>query len=247
MLKGHTGWVRTACFSPDGARLASASDDRTARVWDTRTGRELLVVRGHTSAVYAVGFSPDGTRLATGSEDRTARVWDARTGQELLTLTGHAEKVYSVRFSPDGARLTTVSWDGERRLWDARTGQLLPGPHDPRSQEEHVGRDAERDALPWGNTIRLVDRRLSDDELARRRWATRRDPLWHADEAQRLRLNGQPGAAAYHAALFRGLHAGAAADLRLGLVLARSGRYPDALLALLRSALYAPEDDGASP
>jgi hypothetical protein len=76
-------------------------------------------------------------------------------------------------------------------------------------------------------------------------WATRRDPGWHSEEADRLRKEGQPQAAAFHAALAAGVHPGAVGDLRLGLALARSGRCPDAALALLRSSLWAPEDDFA--
>jgi hypothetical protein len=83
--------------------------------------------------------------------------------------------------------------------------------------------------------------------MARRVRATRRDPGWHAAEAERLRKENQAQAAAFHAALAGGLHPGAVADLRLGLALACSGRYPDAALALLRSALWVPEDDLAQP
>ena len=63
-------------FSPDGGRVATASYDGTARLWDASSGKELKVLRGHTSSVTAVAFSPDGSRLATASYDRTARLWD---------------------------------------------------------------------------------------------------------------------------------------------------------------------------
>ena len=66
-------------FSPDGARLATAGLDGTARVWDTSTGQELLKLSDHRGRVVGIAYSPDGKRLATASIDHTAKVWDAAT------------------------------------------------------------------------------------------------------------------------------------------------------------------------
>ena len=88
-LKGHASAVRSVSWSPDGTRLATGSEDGTAKVWDAAGGRELLTLKGHAGPVCSVSWSPDGTRLATGSEDGTAKVWDAAGGRELLTLKGH--------------------------------------------------------------------------------------------------------------------------------------------------------------
>jgi hypothetical protein len=65
-------------FSPDGSRIASASEDRSVKVWDAATGEELLTLKGHDHGVFGVAFSPDGTRIASASLDGTVRVWDAR-------------------------------------------------------------------------------------------------------------------------------------------------------------------------
>ena len=92
-LRGHTGVVGSVSWSPDGTRLATGSEDGTAKVWDAAGGRELLTLKGHTGAVVPVSWSPDGTRLATGSADSTAKVWDAAGGRELLTLKGHTSVV----------------------------------------------------------------------------------------------------------------------------------------------------------
>src|SRR5262249_25642569 len=128
--------VTGVAFSPDGLRLATASRDETARLWDARTGQELLTLKGHTAQVRSVSFSPDGTRLATTSADGTARLWDARTGQELRALKGHAGWVWCVAFSPDGTRLATASDDKTARLWDSQFGNdvaryLWATRHDP--------------------------------------------------------------------------------------------------------------------
>jgi WD40 repeat protein len=76
-LKGHTGWVLSASFSPDGSRVVTGSWDGTARVWDAKTGAEVLTLKGH-NYVNSASFSPDGSRIVTGSNDSTAKVWDAR-------------------------------------------------------------------------------------------------------------------------------------------------------------------------
>ena len=103
-LTGHTDDVHAVVWSPDGTRLASASEDLTVRVWDPVTGTQLATLTGHTHGVRAVAWSPDGTRLASASEDDTARVWDPVRGTQLATLTGHTHGVRAVAWHPVSQR-----------------------------------------------------------------------------------------------------------------------------------------------
>jgi len=124
-LKGHSAGVHGVAFSPDGTRVATASLDGTAKVWDA-AGKEIHTLRGPDGWVLGVAFSPDGRRLATAHQDGTARVWYAATGEEVQTLTGHPGPAWSgsVAFSPNGSRLaTTAGNDGTLKVWNAATGQ----------------------------------------------------------------------------------------------------------------------------
>jgi WD40 repeat protein/tRNA A-37 threonylcarbamoyl transferase component Bud32 len=125
ILRGHASSVRSCSFSPNGALIATASWDNTARIWDAQSGTQLLTLRGHEGPVEAASFSPDGTRLVTASKDGTARVWNSTTGKELLTLRGHTLPLRAASFNSDGRRIVTAGGDGTLRVWDATTALEL--------------------------------------------------------------------------------------------------------------------------
>ncbi|GAA2723997.1 hypothetical protein GCM10010439_20620 [Actinocorallia aurantiaca] len=119
----HLDWVTGLSWSPSGRSLASTSDDRTARIWDTNISgaREGTVLIGHQNWVDDVSWSPDERKVVTGSADGTARVWNAETGEQLAVLDGHGGRVSSVAWSPDGTLIATASYDRTVRVWNART------------------------------------------------------------------------------------------------------------------------------
>jgi WD40 repeat protein len=86
VLTGHTNFVNALAFSPDGSWLATASMDRTVRIWHVATGTERHMLTGHAGNVLALAVVPDGTSVATGIDDGTVRIWDTATGAAVAAL-----------------------------------------------------------------------------------------------------------------------------------------------------------------
>ncbi|MEG4530314.1 nSTAND1 domain-containing NTPase [Microcoleus sp. D2_18a_D3] len=122
-LQGHQNTVQNISFSPDGQMFATASYDRTVKLW-RRDGSLVKTLSGHTDAVMSVSFSPDAKMIASGSLDGTVRLWDSN-GKLIRVIHAHKNDwVMSISFSPDGKTIATASDDKTVKLWRL-DGQLI--------------------------------------------------------------------------------------------------------------------------
>lgn len=120
-MKGHAGVVRRVAFSHDGARLVSQGVDDRARVWDVKSGKQLLEFEAYAPA----RFSPDNRLIATGGANHFVKLLDAFTGGEIHSFRGHSGDLRAFAFSPDGKRLASAGEDQTIRIWDVETGMEL--------------------------------------------------------------------------------------------------------------------------
>lgn len=123
-LKGHTERATDVAFSPINNQVATASADRTARLWNS-DGSALRTYGGHLDRLARIAFHPSGKYLGTASFDKTWRLWDVETGEELLLQEGHSRSVYGISFHHDGSLVASCGLDSLARVWDLRSGRSI--------------------------------------------------------------------------------------------------------------------------
>jgi WD40 repeat protein len=121
----HSGGVSSLTFSRDRKILASASGDKTIRLWGGYTGECKRTLNGHSDTVWSIAISPDSQTLVSGSADKTIRVWSLGSFQQPRILIGHSNWVTSVAIAPNGNTVASGSTDGTIKLWNLHTGELL--------------------------------------------------------------------------------------------------------------------------
>ena len=175
VLPGHND-INSVVISPDGKLLASASGDKTMRLWSIATGQSIREFQGHNRSVSSVAISPDGKLVASGSDE--PRLWDVETGQSA-ELLGHSNWVFCVVFSYDGKLLASGSHDSTIRLWNGATGQSI------RELRGHTGYVKSVVFLPDGNLLASG----SGDRTIR---------LWNVKTGQSRVLQGHNGPALFY-------------------------------------------------
>ena len=159
-LYGHSGFVTSVAFSPDGKKIVSGSYDRTVRIWDAVTGVMEKTLNGHYKFVTSVSFSPNGKKLVSCSFDKTVRIWDVNTGETEKILNGHSDIVKSVAFSPDGMKIASGSFDKTVRIWDVVSGAMektLHGHSDAVSSVKFSPDGIKLVSCSYDKTVRIWD------------------------------------------------------------------------------------------
>jgi tetratricopeptide (TPR) repeat protein len=124
-LTGHSHYVSSLAFTPDGLTLVSGSWDKTVKLWQMNTRQEIQTLTGHSEDLRCVVVSPDGQTIASCGEDKVIKLWQLSTGQEIRTLMGSSSWVFCVVISPDGQILVSGSNDGTIKIWQLSTGKEL--------------------------------------------------------------------------------------------------------------------------
>jgi COMPASS component SWD3 len=120
---GHSRGINDVCWNPVTPLLATASDDKTVRVWDALTAEALVEFKGHDNFVFCV--DQHHAMVVSGSFDETVKLWDIRSGDCVSTLPAHSDPVTAVSFNRDGTCVCSASHDGLIRIWDVTTGECL--------------------------------------------------------------------------------------------------------------------------
>lgn len=170
-LENHGDNVNDVVFSPDGNIIATASKDKTIKLW-SKEGKEIKTLQGHQGGVKTVTFSPNGNIIASGSQDKTIKLW-SKEGKEIYTLKGHQGDVNRIKFSPDGNTIATASWDKTVKLW-SRAGKYIKTIHGHKDGVFDVN------FSPDGNTIATA----SGDETVK---------LWNKEGKELQILYGHKG------------------------------------------------------
>jgi len=168
-LLGHDAVITALAFSADGTRLASGSEDKTARVWNLADGAALGKFAGHTQTVTGVAFDSTGGQVVSGSADNSLKLWNVADGAELKNFAGHTGAIVAVAMTSNNARVISASADQTVRTWNPADG----------AQASAISPGAVVTALALARDDNRIAVALADNSISCSRSVTARPwPLW---------------------------------------------------------------------
>ncbi len=123
--KGHSAAIKAIAMSPDGKYLATGSRDRTAKLWDIKTGMEIRTFNGHELTVNSVQFSPNGKYLATSSPDKTIRVWNIMNGKQIFVSDPERDFMTDIAFSADSKYIIGGGYSDSATVYEILSGKTI--------------------------------------------------------------------------------------------------------------------------
>jgi len=182
--KGSLSPIVRQVLSPDGIRLATASADGTACLWDTDSGKQLVVFQGRGGSIRHLVFSSDSTRLVTVSTDKIARLWNVAGDADKVPLEVDVGAIWSLSLNSDGSRLITDSADGTKKVWDVATAKQLAVLENPNGDQVKSSPDRKGVWFARADSATLSP----DGKVVAARWNEKHVQIWDATTGNRLAL-----------------------------------------------------------
>ncbi|ETO29863.1 WD repeat-containing protein [Reticulomyxa filosa] len=161
MTQRHSSRINEVKFSADDLQIVSCSEDKTIRIWDTLSGKQLKLFEGHTDDVRGIEFSNDNSKILSCSWDKTIRLWDTISGKQIQIFEGHNMYVNAAYFLPnDNTKIISCSDDETIRLWDTISGKQIQifEKHEGYVKQVQFSPDCSKIvSCSWDKTIRLWD------------------------------------------------------------------------------------------
>jgi len=167
----HEEKVNHIAYSPEGERVLSASDDKTARIWDLETEQEVARFQ-HNKKVGNAIYSPNGTTILTTTNDEIAHVWDINKGEDIARFQ-HEKTMNSLAYSPDGKKVLTASDDKTARVWNIETEQEI-------AHFQHENKVSKAIYSPDGTTV------LTLDDITAERGGIQKARLWKVSTGEQM-------------------------------------------------------------